>query len=42
MPVPRDFDIFSPFTVRCPWMCTYSGSFSFATFSTAGQKRQWK
>ncbi len=40
--VPRDFDIFSPFTVRWPWTGMRSGRFSPVAQSIAGQKTAWK
>ena len=42
MNVPRDFDIFSPFTVRKPCVCTAVGVRKPAPFSIAGQNSAWK
>ena len=42
MNVPRDFDIFSPFTVRCPCTGIRSGCFRPAAHSIAGQNTAWK
>ena len=42
MKVPRDLDIFSPFTVRWPWTTIRSGRFRPAAQSMAGQKTAWK
>ena len=39
---PCVFDIFSPLTVRKPWMWTFSGRLKPAVFSIAGQKSVWK
>jgi hypothetical protein len=38
MKVPRDFDIFSPFTVRNPCTWTREGNGKPALFNIAGQK----
>ena len=40
--VPFDFDIFSPSTVRKPWMCTFRGRLKPAALSIAGQNSVWK
>ena len=44
MPVPRDFDIFSPETVMKPCTYTWSGTLygAPANFSIAGQNSVWK
>ena len=44
MPVPRDFDIFSPSAVRKPWTNTLSGTLygAPANLSIAGQNSVWK
>ena len=42
MKVPRDFDIFSPFTVRWPCTGMRSGRLSPAAHSMAGQNTAWK
>ena len=44
MPVPRDFDIFSPERVRKPWTKTLVGALygAPANFSIAGQNSVWK
>ena len=41
MNVPLLFDIFSPLTVRKPWMWTFVGRLNPAVFSMAGQKSVW-
>ena len=41
MNVPRDFDIFSPFTVRWPWTGIRSGRLRPVAQSIAGQKTAW-
>ncbi len=40
--MPFDFDIFSPLTVRKPWMWTFRGRLKPAVFSIAGQNSVWK
>ena len=42
MPVPRDFDIFSPEKVMKPWTKTLSGVLRPEKCSIAGQNSVWK